>query len=77
MGRRHSRTDRWKLLIDRLHQERVAAGVTQTDVAAWLGVSPSMVSEWEAGIVHPGVGTIVDWAELFGLRLDFVDAGRG
>jgi transcriptional regulator with XRE-family HTH domain len=59
--------------VDRLHDERVKAGLTQEDVADWMGTTQSAVSEWEAGRTHPGVGFIDRWASLFGLHLDFME----
>ena len=35
-----------------LRQNREAAGLSQSDVARFLGVAPSSVSRWEAAAMH-------------------------
>jgi DNA-binding transcriptional regulator YiaG len=37
----------------RLTELREALGLTQSDVARYVGVSPSQVSRWEAGLARP------------------------
>jgi transcriptional regulator with XRE-family HTH domain len=38
---------------DRLRELREAAGLSQSDVARHIGVSPAQVSRWEAGLTRP------------------------
>lgn len=38
---------------DRLRDLREAAGLSQSDVARFMGVAPSNVSRWEAGLARP------------------------
>jgi DNA-binding transcriptional regulator YiaG len=38
---------------DRLRDLREAAGLSQSDVARFIGVAPSNVSRWEAGLARP------------------------
>jgi transcriptional regulator with XRE-family HTH domain len=38
---------------DRLRELREDAGLSQSDVARHVGVSPAQVSRWEAGLTRP------------------------
>lgn len=75
MGRRFNEPA-WDRFVDRLRDERIEAGLTQDDVAEYLGTSQSAISEWERHLAHPGVGYVDRWAGLFGLQLDFVEGGE-
>lgn len=67
----------WARFIIRLTDERLKAGLTQADVAEWMGTTQSAISDWESGHVHPGVGFIAKWGELFGLHLDWAEGDGG
>jgi len=53
-----------------LRDARVAAGLTQEDVAERLGMSQSAVSTWESGAAVPGRGTIARLADLLPVDRD-------
>lgn len=60
---------------DRLHGERIKAGISQRELARRLGLSPSMISQLERGISKPSVGTLYAIVTELGLSLDHVIRG--
>lgn len=50
---------------------RVKNNLTQIDLAERLNVTPQAVSRWELDIVEPGLDTMRDMANLFGIDLDY------
>jgi transcriptional regulator with XRE-family HTH domain len=62
----------------RLRQGREQAGMSLRGLARDVGVSPSLVSQIEHGIVTPSVGTLYAIANALGLVVDdlFRDAGK-
>jgi len=48
----------------RLVELREADGLTQADVARWVGVDPSQVSRWESGSFRPRPRHAVKLLEL-------------
>jgi transcriptional regulator with XRE-family HTH domain len=59
-------------LAEGLRQLRVARGLTQSEVARIAGVSPSAISQAEAGHRGLGLDTVVAIAEGFGISLDAI-----
>ena len=57
-------------LAEGLRQLRVARGLTQSEVARIAGVSPSAISQAEAGHRGLGLDTVVAIAEGFGIGVD-------
>lgn len=57
------------MLADRLKAWRESSGLTQTDVARYLGVRPSAVSHWEAGRTPPSTKHLARFVELIGITL--------
>lgn len=53
-----------------LKAARVNAGLTQTDVAAILGVAVSTVRNWENGTTFPKQPAIEKMCELYGVSYD-------
>ncbi len=51
---------------------RVAAGMTQVELAEKLNYSDKAVSKWERGESVPDVAVLLEVAELFGVTLDYL-----
>ncbi len=51
---------------------RVAAGMTQIDLAESLNYSDKAISKWERGESVPDVSVLLRVAELFGVTLDYL-----
>lgn len=53
-------------LADFLKQKRIAAGLSQADVADKLGYStPQFISNWERGVSRPPISVLKKLGELF------------
>ena len=57
-------------LADNLRAEREKLGITQTQLAEMLGVTPQAVSKWENARSYPDIETLVRLAELFSMTVD-------
>ena len=57
-------------LADNLRAEREKLGITQTQLAEMLGVTPQAVSKWENARSYPDIETLVRLAELFSTTVD-------
>ena len=56
---------------------RMAAGMTQGQMAAALGCSQKDVSRWERGVHSPRVDVPIKMADVLGRRIDdFIDRSR-
>jgi transcriptional regulator with XRE-family HTH domain len=55
------------LLPEELRTRRVELGVSQSDLAARLGVSQQTISRWESGAAPPGPRRIAELAEALSL----------
>lgn len=53
-----------------IYQKRVAAGITQEELATKLGVDRSTVTKWETGQSLPRTHLLPKLAELFGCTVD-------
>jgi transcriptional regulator with XRE-family HTH domain len=62
-------------LGEAIRAARQAAGLTQVELAARLGVAQSRLSEWERGAVVPGTPHLVRLTEALGLTLIVDGAG--
>jgi transcriptional regulator with XRE-family HTH domain len=60
----------------RLREERVKSGLSQRELARRLGLSPSLISQLEAGASNPSVGTLYAIVTELGLSLDRVIRGE-
>ena len=54
----------------RIRQMRTNKGVTQEDLATYLGVSNQAVSRWETGITMPDINLLPSIALFFGVTID-------
>jgi transcriptional regulator with XRE-family HTH domain len=61
-----------QLLGLKLRNEREAHGTSVRSLARTLGVSPSLVSQIERGLVMPSVGTLYGMCSELGLTLDYL-----
>jgi transcriptional regulator with XRE-family HTH domain len=72
-------------LGDRIKQARLALSarmspprlIEQWELAEWLDVSPSAVSQWEQGKREPNLATIERVAARLGVRAEWLAFGRG
>lgn len=53
----------------RLREEREALGLTQQDVAEWLGMARSSVANFETGRQDVPLSKVTSYAHAVGLRL--------
>lgn len=60
---------------DRLRAERIKAGISQRELARRLGLSASMISQIEAGLSKPSVGTLYSIVTELNLSLDRIIRG--
>ena len=58
-------------LVRELVEQRLAAGLSQTEVAARMGTSQSAVARLEAGEADVRLSTIERYAAAVGLQLDW------
>lgn len=63
-------------LGDRMRAARTAANLSQTELAARIGVSRAAVSQFEAGKATPRLDTLIAFAAETGASLDFVVMGK-
>lgn len=49
---------------------RARAGVSQQEVAAYLGVTQGAVSQWENGLSRPSIKRLSRLAELYGCTIE-------
>jgi transcriptional regulator with XRE-family HTH domain len=61
-----------KTVIMSLSSLRIAHGMSQTDVAKALGISPTVVSKRERSGTHIGVSSLRDYARALGDRCEIV-----
>lgn len=54
----------------RIADRRKAVGLTQTQVADRMGVTPQAVSKWERGLAFPDPAYLDDLAELLHVSID-------
>ena len=55
---------------DNIRRCRVAAGLTQQQVAEFLGLDRSTYCYYESGRIHPDVKTLFDLSKMFGVNYD-------
>ena len=59
------------MLGDKIRKLRLSQGLTQTDFAKKLFVTPAAVSQWEKGTTRPTMETLIKIAKLFSIPLDY------
>ena len=60
------------VLSDRLKEERKKAGLTQEEVAKYLGFSRPTYSYYETSKIEPSIGTISKLADLYKISVDYL-----
>ena len=59
------------MLSDFLKDKRMAAGLSQRDVADKLGYStPQFISNWERGVSHPPISALKKLGDLYKISAD-------
>ena len=58
------------MLGENLKSIRIAAGITQVDLAKKLGVTKQSVSNWENGNIQPSVEMIAKISEVLNVKTD-------
>lgn len=56
--------------MSNLKAYRKAAGISQEELAARLGVSQVAISQWESGRTHPAFEKIIRLADILGVTID-------
>ena len=64
-----------KLMGSFLHTERKRIGLTQSDLAEKINVSPQAVSNWERGETFPDISLLPDLAEALHCSVDAILSG--
>jgi putative transcriptional regulator len=59
--------------VKTIRELRMRAGLTQAQLAARLGCTPSTVYNWEKGKNEPKASQLRAMALLFGVRMDDID----
>lgn len=50
---------------EKIKQRREAAGMSQKELAAMIGVDASTISLWENSVTSPKMGNLIKMAEIF------------
>lgn len=64
------------MLGPRIATLRKAAGISQSELAQMLKISPSAVGMYEQGRREPALDILVAMAEIFGVSIDFLVTGK-
>jgi len=56
-----------------IRELRIAAGMTQLELAIAVGVTPSAVYNWERGKNEPSATNLRDLARVLGVSMDVID----
>ena len=64
------------MLAEQITNLRIKTGMTQRELAQKLHVGPSAIGMYEQGRREPSVETLIQMADLFGVSLDYLMAGR-
>lgn len=59
-------------LAMRIQQARIAAGLSQSDLARILGVKPQSIQHWERGTSSPKTSRITDVATALGVKASWL-----
>jgi len=55
----------------RLYELREKMGLKQTDLSAQVSLKSSAISKYEKGVAQPSLGTIIRFAEIFHVSVDY------
>lgn len=61
---------------DSLRETRMRKGLTQTDLAAKVGVTQSSISQWENGRKRPSARSVSKLASILGLPEESLDESK-
>jgi len=61
--------------VKTIKELRIAAGLTQLELAVRVGVTPSAVYNWERGKNEPSATNLRDIAQALGVDMDEIDLG--
>ncbi len=64
------------MLGPRIATLRRAAGISQSELAKMLKISPSAVGMYEQGRREPALDVLVEMANIFGVTIDFLVTGK-
>ena len=64
------------MLGPRIAALRKAAGISQSELAQMLKISPSAVGMYEQGRREPALDILAAMAEIFGVTIDFLVTGK-
>lgn len=64
-------------MLNALKKARLTAGVTQTDLAAQLGVTSGAVGQWEKGLTKPRPNRLKQIAQILGTTVDEIISDWG
>lgn len=53
---------------EKIKERREAAGMSQKQLAAMIGVDASAISLWENDLTNPKMGNLIKLAEIFGCK---------
>lgn len=67
----YARADEDYTLVEAMVRARVAANLTQADLAARIGTTQSAIARLEGGRLSPSVRTLRRYAEATGMRVTF------
>lgn len=56
----------------RLKELRLKAGVTQKELATYLGVTGQTLLNWENGIYEPKIAELIKLADYFNVTVDYL-----
>lgn len=60
------------MLSERIHELRLAAGLTQVSLANELNVTKQSVSNWENDNILPSIDVLMRMAKYFGVSTDYL-----
>lgn len=61
-----------KVIADKIKILREKKGITQSELAANLGITRSAVNAWEMGITVPSTQYVVELAKFFNVSADYL-----
>ena len=56
----------------RLYELRENAGMKQTELAARVSLKSAAISKYERGLALPNIETVIMFAEIFGVSVDYL-----
>ena len=53
-----------------IRQQRIKAGLTQSELGKRIGIGQSAIAQWEGGVTSPRVDKLLLMATIFGCTVD-------